>query len=285
MTRVLLACTADPASLNIKDRLLENDGWMDVSTFDGFPVLRKGDTLLCTKKGLHLDLDLVDVEIARHIEDELPGMVSRGRTPLDLLVFLSKHRSEMKVDSLTVHSPGNFGDAQYGGRPGTLPPSSPRYVSMALRALYKAKKESGLKDRASYETTHHGPFLTSPSFFIEIGSDEARWVDRKLAEIIARSLLSWDMASPDGELPVCIGFGGGHYAPRFTDMAIQGKADFGHMVPDYAVPSPENVGGRIAMAARATPGVGSIHFHRTEKNAQLLPAIEHAADELGLRTI
>ncbi len=166
-----------------------------------------------------------------------------------------------------------------------LPPSSPRYVSVALRALYKAKKEAELKDRASYETTHHGPFLTSPSFFIEIGSYEARWVDRKLAEIIARSLLSWDMASHEGGPPVCIGFGGGHYAPRFTDMAIQGKSDFGHMVPDYAVPSPELVGGRVAMAARATPGVESLHFHRTDRNAHLLPAVEQAADELGLRTI
>ena len=286
MRRVLLACTADPASLNIRDRLLELADWEEVSVFDGYPVMLLGDSLLFTKTGLHLDFDLVDREIAQHIEVEMSGERTGGGYPLRLLVFLSKHRSEMKVDSLTVHSPGNFGEAQYGGRPGLLPPSAPREIGQALRALYKTKKEAGSKDRTTFETTHHGPYLTSPSFFIEIGSDEPRWVDRSLGEIVARSILSWDGGGDSDERrPVCIGIGGGHYAPRFSDMAIRGSADFGHMVPDHAMTSAQDAMGMIALAMKATPGAEYVHLHRTEKNASLFKAIEHAAIDLGLRMI
>jgi D-aminoacyl-tRNA deacylase len=283
MNRILLACTEDPASLNIRDRLLEMAGWEVVSSFDGSPVHRHGDTLIFTKRGLHLDFDLVDREISSHMRSEMAWNVPASDHPLDLLVFLSKHRSEMKVDSLTVHSPGNLGEALFGGRPGTLPPSAPRYISQALRELYKAKKDAGSTDRASFETTHHGPFLSSPSFFIEIGSEERRWGDHALAEVIARSLLAWDMSSFDDERPICIGYGGGHYAPRFTDLAIQGKVDMGHMVPDYAVTSSRDPFGALSLAAGATPGAEGVVFHRTKSNEASLESVVTAAREIGLR--
>lgn len=272
--------------MNIRDRLLELADWEKVSVFGGYPVMQLGDSLLYTKAGLHLDFDLVDREIAQHIEVELPGERRECGYPLGLLVFLSKHRSEMKVDSLTVHTPGNFGEAIFGGRQGTLPPSAPREIGQALRALYRTKKEAGSKDRTTFETTHHGPYLTSPSFFIEIGSYESRWVDTTLGEMVARSLMSWDDGPvSDTGRPICIGIGGGHYAPRFSDMALQGGADFGHMVPDYALASTPDIAGMIGMAVKATPGVQRVHIHRTEKNASLLSTIEHAASDLGLRMI
>jgi D-aminoacyl-tRNA deacylase len=238
---------------------------------------------LYTAKGLHLDLDLIDKEIAGHIVAEVQDLLPSGRYPLDLLVFLSKHRSEKLVDSLTVHHPGNFGKALFGGRDNVLPPSAPREISAALRALYRTKKDAMIKDRATFEVTHHGPYLLSPSFFIEIGSEARRWEDRDLGRIIASSLLSWDMPIEGDERPVCIGVGGGHYAPRFTDVVIDGDHDIGHMVPDYALAACTDPVALFRLAVGSTPECTGVLLHRNATNEPILERLVEEAERTGLK--
>ena len=281
----LLMCTEDAASINIRDRLLEESDWNRIGEFRGRPINVKDDLLLVEAEGLHLYLENADSEISGYLCHEFPDIGDRARgddTPLELLVFLSKHRSESSINSLTVHTPGNPLGADFGGEPGFLPPSSPYYITQALKTLYSEKKELDLKDRVSYEVTHHGPRIDSPCFFIEIGSDETRWKKPELALPIARTLLSNDFRSPPIDLPVAIGIGGGHYAPRFTDRAMRGKFAFGHMIPDYILRSSEDQRSVLENAVRKTPGAQYAFIHRSKRNRKLLEGIDEIIDDIGL---
>lgn len=283
---VFLVSSEDTASINIRDRLLEEGQWESIGTFEDLEVYLLEDIVMIQKNGMHLYFEDVDLEISKYIQYEHPDLLEKvksGDSPLDLLVFLSKHRSEMDVRSLTVHPPGNLMSADYGGTPGYLPPSAPYNMTAALKALYKEKRAMGLKDQTTYEVTHHGPRLSSPSFFIEIGSDESRWGIEELARPIARALLSGDFRRPRDDLPVAVGVGGGHYAPRFTDRAMRNKFAFGHMVPDYILTGTDNVSIPIRLAVENTPGAECFFVHRSGRNEGIMDGMIEACDDIGLR--
>ena len=278
-------CTGDEASVNIRNRLMEEADWNQIGEFRGRPISLHEDLLLVEAEGLHLHLEDIDNEISDHLQGVLPDIykVARGKgSPLELLIFLSKHRSERAINSLTVHTPGNLLGADYGGEPCFLPPASPYYMTAALRALYREKKALGLKDRVTYEVTHHGPRIHSPCFFIEIGSDETRWGKPELALPIARSLLSDDIKDPPMNVPVAIGIGGGHYAPRFSDRAMRGKFAFGHMIPDYILNACDSIREVVENAVEKTPGVEYAFVHRSKRNEKLLEGIDGILDDIGL---
>lgn len=236
------------------------------------------------KEGMHLYFENVDVEISRFIENELGTRPSSSHErPLDLLVFLSKHRSEKNVRSLTVHPPGNYLSADFGGQQGYLPPSAPFQMTSALRSLYKEKKALGLKDQTTYEVTHHGPALSSPSFFIEIGSSEERWHIPELGRAIALALLSSDFREPDTLSPIAIGIGGGHYAPRFTDRAMRKKFAFGHMIPDYILKATNDMEKCIDLAIGSTPDVEYAFMHRSKTNEDILDQASEILVSRGIK--
>jgi D-aminoacyl-tRNA deacylase len=277
--KVLLVSTEDPASLNIRDRLKEEADWEGIGSFQGAPVLRHGDLVLLEKVGTHLYFEGVDSEIKEALSD-IQGLEAEP----EVLIFLSRHRSEMDIHSLTVHPPGNFLRADYGGIPGKLPPSSPVFMSSALRALYREKKKLGLGDQTTYEVTHHGPYIEIPSFFIEIGSNESRWDVQDLGRAISRTLLSDDLRDPDLGLKVAIGIGGGHYAPRFTDRAMRKKFDFGHMIPDYILEKADDLRSVIELAVGSTRGVEAAFLHRTTRNTALIDEASGILQKMGIET-
>lgn len=281
--KVLLTSLEDPASLNIRDRLLEEARWEEIGSFMDRPVRLGNGFLLMEKEGTHLYFEGVDTSISTFLKDELGIDPSGGSEyPLELLIFLSRHRSEKDVRSLTVHPPGNYLNADFGGIEGFLPPSAPRVMTSALRSLYQSKRSMGIKDQTTYEVTHHGPGLNSPSFFIEIGSSADRWAIPELGRAIALGLLSMEGDTSEDEKPIAIGVGGGHYAPRFTDRAMRNKFDFGHMVPDYILSSTEDVEGSIRIAAEATPGATHVFVHWSDRNRELLRNIDEIVNSLGL---
>ncbi len=286
---VLLASDGDIASMNIKARLLEEAIWEPLRPCWGRPAFAKGDLVLLERPGVHLDFESVDTEIREYLlqEEFTPGKGTEGRecTGPDLIVFLSKHRSEKEVDSLTVHPPGNYLEAIYGGKEGTLPIAAPHHMTSALNALYQEKRAAGLPDRTSFEVTHHGPFIGTPSFFIEIGSGPQRWGRSDLARPIAKALLSDRFKDPPQDVPTAIGIGGGHYAPRFTDRALKGDLAFGHMVPDHILDRAPDRVRTLELALRSTPGATVACFHRTKNNERSLSPLISAAETLGLRVM
>jgi D-aminoacyl-tRNA deacylase len=136
---------------------------------------------------------------------------------------------------LTVHAPGNFGEAELGGLPKTLSVAPAVAMQTALKVLLRYKETFCLDYEVSFECTHHGPSLSVPTMFIELGSCSAQWSDLKAAEAVAHSAMSAiaNFAVPQNS--AVLGIGGTHYNQKFTLMALVGEAAFGHMIPKYAV--------------------------------------------------
>jgi D-aminoacyl-tRNA deacylase len=193
----VIVSTKDPASMNIKKNL-ESQGYKD-------SVIIKDDLI-------HSKLGIKD----------------------DYLIFASKHKSEKGIPSLTVHATGNFSDdITYGGKPKKLSQASPSKMKIAIEELMFHKKELGSKCKISLECTHHGPFLKSPSFFIEIGSTEKEWKTTELGNIIAKVILK--VIERDEKNTPVIGIGGGHYSEKFTTYMLRTEQAFGHICPKYNI--------------------------------------------------
>ncbi len=263
---VIVASLPDAASANIRRQLLDRASWEEHDTFDGHPVYRREDRLLLTIRDLHLDRDGLDEEIR----------TSLGLDP-EVLVFASRHSSRQGIPSFTVHPLGNFGTADFGGHPRRLVPTSPRWMTQALRLL-KAKA-SDSPYAVTFEATHHGPYLETPAFFVELGGSPAQWEEEGPATVVADTLLA--MQARDDA--VLLGVGGGHYVPRLTDVALGRRVSFGHLIPSYAVETLSDTVFREAVAK--TPGVRLAYVHRKALKAPDRRRMLDLVEEAGLRVV
>ncbi len=215
---------------------------------EGAPIRRLGPGAGLLKRGV------------RHIHDErldlrLPAPL-RAEAPT--LVFPSIHRSGEGVECLTVHPLGNPGDtADVGGRPRTLVPTDPPRMAAALRALAEGAPGAGVP--ATYESTHHGPELGLPSFFVEIGFGERSAPSEEEVRLLARVLPALAVTPGDR---VAVGVGGGHYAPRFTELALRRRWAFGHLISRHALVGLDRATAESAYAR--TPGAEGILYIRSE---------------------
>ncbi len=263
---VIATSEADPASMNIRGRLLEEGDWEEMGSFDSNPLYKAGESVLLTLRDMHLYRDHLDKEVA----------ASLGRKA-DLIIYASRHRSESGMKAFTVHPLGNFGEAAYGGLPGRLVPSAPHWMTQALRLL--KDKASGLEHVVSFEATHHGPYLETPTFYIELGSDEEAWREEEPARIIAEVLVELGPV----ENPIAIGIGGGHYLPRMTDVALDRRVSFGHMIPSYALKSLDR--STLRQAISRTHGVSLAYVHRKALKGELRGQIAEMVEDGGLRLV
>lgn len=260
MMYLIVISHEDVASVNIRDRLLELSGWEELKDlkFEGNKVNKFQDSAIMVNiNQYHLYYDNIDQrvtdELTKHGLDFKPAAV----------IFPSKHRSESGMKTLTVHPIGNYNKAEYGGKPGELVPAAPYLMSMAYRKLYDNALELNLEHAVTFEVTHHGPYLETPSFFIEIGSDETAWVSEVSASAIAKTLVSileLNLKDRCKDFPVALGVGGGHYAPRHSDVARKKCVSIGHMIPNYALEGISNK--MLSRALERTPDAKLIYFHK-----------------------
>jgi D-aminoacyl-tRNA deacylase len=154
---------------------------------------------------------------------------------LETAYFLSKHESEAHVPAFTTHSLGNWGpEAQFGGRPMELSYAAP--VAM-LAVLSNLTRAGGVAAR-TYEATHHGPLLRTPSLFVEIGGtpEIIRSVEcaARAAEA-AYSAFAEQLSKESSFSKIAVGIGGGHYAEAFSRLATEKGYAFSHIMPKYAI--------------------------------------------------
>ncbi len=264
--RVLVASEADEASLNQRAALLALAHWDKAEAFEGRPAQRRGDVLLVTIPDHHLHRD--------HLDRDLSAAYS---TAPELVVYLSKHRSESRTASLTVHPIGNPKTADFGGQPGTLVPAAPRWMTAALRKLRVEARD--LPYEVTFEATHHGPYLETPTFYIEQGSTEKEWSDPDASAAIARTLL--DLAPAD--VPVAVGLGGGHYVPRHSDVAVARRVAFGHLLPSHALEGlPDAL---LEQAIARSPGAELAYLHRKSLGKPESRDLEARLVARGLRVV
>ncbi|WP_342686259.1 D-aminoacyl-tRNA deacylase [Methanoculleus sp. UBA291] len=207
MRIALINSREDCAGVNIRDRLREL-----LAEGGSWPLANRHTLAFHEIAGRLIYQDRIDEEV-----------------DADLIIFLSRHSSVHPTPALTVHATGNYGAAELGGEPQTLAPASPAWMHAVLGSL-AARAPEGY--RVSYEVTHHGPTaLSTPSFFVEIGSTAAEWADPVAGRAVAESILT---ARPLKTINL-IGFGGTHYAMRQTAIALSSRGAFGHIVPTRQV--------------------------------------------------
>ncbi|MEM2142252.1 MAG: D-aminoacyl-tRNA deacylase [Candidatus Thorarchaeota archaeon] len=266
----MLVCSEkDLASQTIHQALIEEHGFRDTGDlFEGNPVYRRGDMLLITT-----NRDLIYCE---HLDEHFEA---------EAFVFCSRHRSESGRPALLVHSTGNFAtDVSLGGLPETLSFSAPSLVSVALRTLYEQQQMRGLDEfDVTLEVTHHGPTgLKTPLVFVELGSTETHWADREGASAVAEAIVACG-SSPMGTSSA-VGFGGPHYASKFTKLVLGGSYNIGHIASKHVLDaiSPDVVKQMVRKSADATR-VALIDWKGTSavQRERFLPVL----DEIGLEVV
>jgi D-aminoacyl-tRNA deacylase len=269
--RVLVANRSDPASVNMRDRLLELGDWEATNRlFRGHPVWSQSEAIL------------VEVEGPTVTDEGLDFDLKSTGLPIRDVWFLSKHRAESGTPSLTVHPIGNHGEAKFGGLPATLSPAAPRDMGALLRRLKHHKEASHLPHSVTYEASHHGPAMTVPSLFVEIGSSDEWYRDRAGAELMARAIQDVLRGEGRSRGPVLVGVGGGHYVPRQTDVALEGRADYGHFLPSHFVDAQEASPELLRRIVAATPDCEAVHIHRKGLKGAQRQRVEAWCQELGI---
>ncbi|HEU4448303.1 MAG TPA: D-aminoacyl-tRNA deacylase, partial [Nitrososphaeraceae archaeon] len=141
-------------------------------------------------------------------------------------VFLSKHSSESGKPTLTCHFTGNFSDSNpFGGIKRELGIAYP-YIQKSYILDVTSKQSSVSEYDIIIEATHHGPTsLKKPSVFIEIGSTQKQWTDKKAASIVCQSvvnILTREKANPHCR-SVGIAFGGTHYPTKLNKLLLESE--------------------------------------------------------------
>jgi len=268
--RLLICSASDVASVNIRDALLETEGWTEEGALQGQPCYRRGADFLVTIQGAHLYADDVDSVVSRSCGIEV-GCV----------VFLSRHKAASGIPTLTVHPIGNFSKADLGGRPSTLVKACPDTMTSALRDL--SRNAQGLGFQVSFEVTHHGPYLESPTMYIEIGSSEAYWGSKEAGRAIATTLLRPNHV----QAPKAIGIGGGHYAPRFSEVVATKRVSFGHMIPNHFADHADDDALRsaAAMALEKSDGAKLVYIHKKSMSRARATHLRHLVEGMGAQAI
>ena len=247
MVTLLLVSEPDIASTIQGDALLARGGWVEMSNVEGGRVWKhenKDVWLWWFGEGFLME-DGLDERFSSAI----------GHT-VDEVIFLSRHYAASGRPSLTLHVlgvPGEYphGDrAEHGGIKGKVMLPNPRFASWYRLMCDAAHRHELVPEfELTIETTHHGPCLEAPTMFIEIGSSETHWGRVDAAEAWADVMEiglgldggpgvgEWNPMPSDGKgaAKVMLGIGGGHYAPRHTDVLRKTDCWAGHQIANYAL--------------------------------------------------
>ena len=237
----IVVSRADSASVHIGDHLRALADWErheDNTRPDadgGGTVYRAPGVALREFETRHLDL----VRPADAFEDPT------------LVAVASRHAGETGP-LLTAHHTGNFGPAEHGGADNALARACPNAHAHVLDAL---TDHAPAGYEVGTECTHHGPSdVGAPSLFVEVGSGPEQWTDPDAARAVARAILDLRGVAPDRPVEASpgasepapdespdtrrrqlVGFGGGHYAPRFERVVRETDWAVGHIAADWGL--------------------------------------------------
>jgi len=240
MGTLLLASSQDSASINLLSSLLDESDWSKSENCEHGKVFshNKKDVQILLIDEMHIHANDID---KRH-ESETGFKV-------DEVLVLSRHVSSSERAAMTLHAIGLPGERPHGelgssgGVKGEVVPPSTKFGSL-FRSMVRFATEDGLDSEydLTMEATHHGPLLSSPTLYIEIGSTEERWSDKRASRVWAKviccclGLYEEDIGVIwPGEGDVMVGFGGGHYAPRHKSVVTKSNVWLGHIIAGYSL--------------------------------------------------
>lgn len=238
----------DIASTNQADILRRLDPWDSLPPVEGNPAYSfRHLRMVYLPDGL-----LFEDNLERRWQDATGEVVSE-------IIFPSRHVAASGQASLTLHPIGvphlPLGEqGPYGGYGGAPPPPSTRLGPWWKMLLNRAKDDERVTGfDVSLEVTHHGPSVSVPCLFIEVGSTEATWGHQGAAEVLAHLLrdgllddseTGWNQTVHEGEV-VLVTLGGGHYAPRASQLGTLDGVWLGHMLASYALPFIQTEDGNV----------------------------------------
>lgn len=272
----------DRASEHIGEQLLSLADW-ERRTDDSRPDADGGGTYYC-RPGFELrTFDELHIDMT----DPSPAFGTGEQSP-EAIAFVSRHSGDTGP-LLTAHFTGNFGPAEFGGEDGDFARAAPAIQKRLVRSFDEHAPDGY---DVGIECTHHGPTaIDLPSLFVELGSGEAEWNDPGGAAAVARSVLELvdDQGTPtrpdrlgeDGHPRHVVGFGGGHYAPRFERIVRETDWAVGHVGSDWQL---EELG-----APAASEGVLAGAFEASRAEHALIegtkPQLTETIERLGHRVV
>jgi D-aminoacyl-tRNA deacylase len=176
MRIALISSTIDPASVNIKEQLLDDYEFVRLEN-----KFEDNDVYGYLVGNKDIKLYTIDTELI--FTDDLDKKIEA-----DVFVFLSKHKAADGRASLTCHPIGNFNGNEKGGKENTLCVCASSLLKEILIEL--SKNVEGSEYEATLESTHHGPFMAKPLLFFELGSTEKHWNDKNGAKIYVKTLMN-----------------------------------------------------------------------------------------------
>jgi D-aminoacyl-tRNA deacylase len=90
----------------------------------------------------------------------------------------------------------------------------------------------------------------------------------------------------ENEYENAIGIGGGHYAPRFTEVVQKYKINMGHMIPEYAfADSDDDDLIRMIKEAAFNSFTKNVYVHKRSMRSETYRRIINAVSSCGLEAI
>ena len=155
----------------------------------------------------------------------------------DFIIFASRHQSEKKEKTLSLHAPGNFRTADFGGEKEKVCPASALFNKFMFVKLEENAKKAEIDYKVTLECTHHGPLISKPCVFIEIGSTETEWNDRRAGFVLAQTIKQTIEEFTENKYrEIAVGIGGPHYCPGFNKLQLKSNVAFAHIIPAYVLP-------------------------------------------------
>jgi len=162
---------------------------------------------------------------------------------IDFIVFASTHRSKENKPALCLHAPGNFREANLGGKTGKVAPTSSYIMKFLFQNLKKNKgTEPTLNNyELTLEATHHGPDISIPCCFIEVGSTDKEWNDKTACKVIAKTIYELNDFKENKSYIPAVGIGGPHYCPNFNPIQLSSNYAISHIISSYSFPITESM--------------------------------------------
>lgn len=242
MKGAILYSTQNAASLNIMRHLEADWAWNRVGEKANSPCGKnKGATHFFSPCG---EEDCEGKFEACGFENEIIAItpedaIGAGATPADYYLYASTHKSAEGKPALTAHIPGNWNAAQMGGQPRTLNMAYASKLKQIMKLLDEGNKKHGLNWQLNMEVDHHGPTPEGGKhklIFVEIGSKEGDWENELAGKVVAEAMMK-ALFREAPIVPVYLGFGGGHYSPKFTPYMLGGSGAVAHVLPKYQAES------------------------------------------------
>jgi len=258
----------DPASYNVAVAVRNMLGFEVAENINSMPHWRH-DKLDMLELGLKPFEGVHNPALSASFLDEL--------LETELIILLSKHSSATGRRAFTVHAEGNWSaDNKLGGEPKQLSVAAPEAMLAVLIELSRLNI-NGME--ATYEATHHGPLLKTPSLFVELGGDESTINDRELAGALATAVVNALGGRDYSYKGVALGIGGTHYPRKFTQSALDGEYAFAHIMPKYHVKEADMLGQALERS-NIKPEVAVIEWKSVNSSDRI--SIINKLNEMGL---